>query len=178
MKDFLKKIKVLDTLTTELEIDKNTFVSKLKEHVDQGSTGLLTNPFEVFSSSKNEFKGHVDHNGFKIKRRKRMFDTNSNFAVAEGKFSQKYDTLIIETEINAFSNWVFFFFFLLIVFYLFFFGSFFFVGEGNFGFPVYVLPFLIIHGLFMIGVPYFLMRRSTKKMKRELEREFYYMTKK
>lgn len=29
----------------------------------------------------------------------------------------------------------------------------------------------------MLGIPYFVMRRSVSRMKHELEREFYYMTK-
>jgi len=39
------------------------------------------------------------------------------------------------------------------------------------------VPFLFIHAAFMFGIPYFMMRRSVKRMKHDLEREFYYMTK-
>ena len=41
----------------------------------------------------------------------------------------------------------------------------------------FVFPFLVVHAAFMFGVPYFMMRRSTNRMKYQLEREFYYMTK-
>lgn len=177
MNTFLRKIKLLDTLTVELEIDKNSFVSKLKEQVDKGSTGMLSDTFDVFSSSKNEYKGHVDHNGFKIKRRKRLFDMNMNVAVAEGTFSQKYETLVIKTEINSFHNMMYVFLVFIFLFYGLFIGSIFW-AEGGDSLPYFVLPILLIHGLLMIGIPYLLMRRSTKKMKRELEREFFYLTKK
>ena len=30
----------------------------------------------------------------------------------------------------------------------------------------------------MLGIPYFLMKRSLKNMEKELEREFFYLTKK
>jgi hypothetical protein len=39
-------------------------------------------------------------------------------------------------------------------------------------------PFIFFHALFMFGIPYFMMRNSVQRLKHELEREFYYMTKK
>ena len=36
--------------------------------------------------------------------------------------------------------------------------------------------FILVHAGLMYGLPYFLMRRSMARMKRELEREFFYMT--
>ena len=84
MNEFLKKIKLIQVLTIEIEISKSEFVSKLKEQVDEGSTGIFSNPFEVFSSSKNEYKGSVRFDGFEIKRRKKLFDMNINLSVASG----------------------------------------------------------------------------------------------
>ncbi|MDX1829044.1 MAG: hypothetical protein R3342_13470, partial [Lutibacter sp.] len=64
------------------------------------------------------------------------------------------------------------------VFYSIFIGAFFMADniEGNA--PGFALPFIFIHATFMFGIPYFFMRRGAKRMKHELEREFYYMTKK
>jgi len=73
MKDFLIKLKIIDFLTTELEIEKNEFVAKFRQHVDEGSTGIFSDSFDVFSSSKNEYKGHVSYQDFKIKRRREFF---------------------------------------------------------------------------------------------------------
>ncbi len=42
----------------------------------------------------------------------------------------------------------------------------------------FAIPFIVLHGAFMLGLPYFLMRKSVSKMKYELEREFYFLTKK
>lgn len=47
--------------------------------------------------------------------------------------------------------------------------------EG--GMEFFIFPFIIVHAIFMLGFPYLMMRRSVSKMKYELEREFFYMTK-
>jgi hypothetical protein len=44
--------------------------------------------------------------------------------------------------------------------------------------PFFVLPLILMHGVFMFSIPYFVMRSSVKNLKYELEREFYYLTKK
>jgi preprotein translocase subunit YajC len=48
--------------------------------------------------------------------------------------------------------------------------------EGNGA--QFAIPFIFIHAVFMFGIPYFMMRRSARKMKHDLEREFFYLTKK
>lgn len=92
-------------------------MNRLKENVDEGGTGIFSDPFEGFSSSKNEYKGHVLNN-FKIKRCKRLFDVNMNMAVASGTFEQREDKLIINTEINGFTGAMIPFYIFLIIFYL------------------------------------------------------------
>jgi hypothetical protein len=178
MKEFLKKIKLIEYLTTEIEIQKNDFVSNFSKNVDEGSTGVFSSPFEAFSSSKNEYKGQVGYDGFKIKRKRKFFDTNMNLAIASGIYRQNNEKLIIETEINGFSGMMIPFYLFALVFYSIFIGSFFMADniEGNGA--GFALPFIFIHAAFMFGLPYFMMRRGTKRMKHELEREFFYMTKK
>lgn len=177
MKDFLKKLKLIDYLNTELEIDKHDFVNRLKANVDEGGTGMFSEAFDAFSSSKNEYKGHVGLDDFKIKRRRKFFDMNMNLAIAKGTYEQRENNLIINTEINGFSGMMIPFYGFLIVFYLIFIFVFSTAEniEGNMDF--FALPFIIIHAAFMFGIPYFIMRRSVSRMKHELEREFYYMTK-
>lgn len=178
MKDFLKKIKLIEYLTIELDIQKNEFISTLKESVDEGSTGFMSDSFDVFSSSKNEYKGHVGFENFKIKRRKRFFDTYVNLAVAKGTYRQKENTLIIDTEISGFNGMMIPFYIFILIFYSIFVIAFLFADNIEGASPVLTLLFILIHASFMFGLPYFIMRRSMKRMKHELEREFFYMTKK
>ena len=174
MKEFLKRLKLIDYLTIALPTNKTDFVNRLYEVTDIGSTGMFSDTFDIFSSSKNEFKGQVDTDGFKLKRRKRFFDTNMNFAVANGTFSETNGQLIIETEVNGFNNFFIVFYVFLIIFYsIFIFG---FWGSDNKG-SFIAIPFILLHGTFMFVIPYFMMRRSVKRLKYELEREFFYLTK-
>ena len=164
-------------MTTEIEIQKNDFVSKFKQNVDEESTGLFSSFFEAFSSSINEYKGQVGYDGFKIKRKRKFIDTNMNIAVASGTYRQNSEKLIIETEINGFSKKMIPFYLFILIFYSILIGTFLktdSIGRGV-GFPS---PFMVIHAAFMFYLPYLMMRRSTKRMRHELEREFYYMTKK
>lgn len=177
MKDFLKKLKLVDYLVTELEISQHDFVNRLKANVDEGSTGMFFNSFEAFSSSKNEFKGQVGLNDFKIRRRRRFFDMNMNLAVASGTYEQSDSLLIISTEINGFSGMMIPFYVLLVVFYSIFVILFLTADDIDGNMDFFALPFFIIHATFMFGGPYLMMRRSVSKMKHELEREFYYLTK-
>lgn len=179
MKEFLKKLKLVDHLSTEIEIDQRQFVERLKEHVDHGNIGGFSTMFEAFSSGKNEYKGLVNFDGFKIKRKRRLFDANMGMAVATGNFQQKNQNLIISTEINGFSGLMIPFYIVITIFYLIFIAvltlaSFSEEADSTFAFAI---PFILLHASFMFGIPYLMMRRSTTRMKHELEREFFYMTK-
>jgi len=174
MKELLKQLKLIDYMSTTLQTSKIAFVNRLNEITDEGSTGIMSDTFDVFSSNKNEFKGQVNLDGFKIKRRRRFFDTNMNFAVATGTFAENNGQLTIDTEINGFNNFFIVFYVLLIVVYSIFFWSFL-RSDNKAGFIV--VPFILLHGTLMFGMPYFMMRRSVKRLKYELEREFFYLTK-
>ena len=177
MKELLKKLKLIDYLQTELLSQKNDFVNKLRSNVDPGSTGIFSDSFEAFSSSKNEYKGEVGINGFRIKRRRKLFDMNMNFAVANGTYTQKDDKLIIDTEINGFHGMMIPFYIFCVVIYGVFIVGFLSADEIEGNASEFAFPFIIIHAAFMMGMPYFIMRRSTKRLKHELEREFFYLTK-
>ena len=176
MKEFLKKIKVVDNLTTKIEIQKKDFVPKFRAHVDEGSTSVFSGMFEVFSSSKNDFKGQVGFDYFEIRRKQRMFQSKMGSAIASGTYRQEGQHLVIETEINGFSKMMIpFYVFLIVVYPIFIFGFF---QDGFKGDNTFALPFIIFHALFMFSIPYIGMRLSTKRMKRDLEREFYFIARK
>lgn len=177
MENFLRKIKLIDSFSVTLNTTKAEFTSALHQHVDQEDIdGWFSSAFEVFTSSKNRYKGNVSHNGFRIRKRMRFFERNIGKAIATGRLRDKGDVLCIDTEINGWNNYMIFFYSFLIVFYLIFLGTFMiqdFSGESEFFFIVPI--FIIIHAMFMFGLPYFMMRRSVKRFKEDLEREFYYI---
>ncbi len=172
MREFFKKMKLIDFLTTEVEIQKDEFVSIFKTKVEEGRIGLLSEVFDGFTSSKYKFKGHVGFDEFKIKRRVlgRRFDAT----VVSGNYRQKNEKLLIEAEINGL-DMVKNSYFSSFIFYIIFVGWSITVGGDTDKFML--LVFLIL-GIFTFFVPYFTMRGNVKKMKKELEQEFYNMTKK
>ena len=52
MNEFLKKLKLIDHFTVELEVERYLFVDRLMSVVDPGDTGTLFSSFEGFGSSK------------------------------------------------------------------------------------------------------------------------------
>ncbi|MAY82977.1 MAG: hypothetical protein CMP59_02495 [Flavobacteriales bacterium] len=177
MKDFLKSIKLIDQFETELIIQKHDFVQRFLKVVDQGSVGTFSNPLEAFSSSKNEFKGEVGINGFRIRRIRKFFQPNMSLAIAKGRFTQRDDKLIINTEIDGLRTHILFFYIFGIIFYGIFLTAFLSIDKIEGEFSYILFPFLILHAVFMFGIPYFVMRRSVKRMKYELEREFAFVAK-
>lgn len=174
MQEFLRRFKLIDTMSTTLPTSKVEFVNRLNEITDEGSIGMFSDFFDVFTSSKKEYKGQVNSTGFSIKRRRKFFDTNRNFAVATGTFKEDIGQLTVETTINGFNNFFIVFYVFLLLFYSIFIFGFLFSGAKE---VLFVIPFLFLHGFFMFAIPYFIMRRSVKRLKYELEREFYFFTK-
>lgn len=170
MNTFLRKINLIKDINIELQISKIDFTKKFRENVDESNLGF--EPFEVFTSSKNEYKGTIENNGFELKKRRKIFDTNYSFAKATGQFVQETDQLIIKTEISGFQKKMLVFLGFFLLFYIIMFSSFLFSDTGSA--PLFVLPFLIFHMAFMLGIPYFVMRRSVKRMVYDLERDFHY----
>ncbi|KAB2809993.1 hypothetical protein [Phaeocystidibacter luteus] len=171
---FLRRIKLVDSTTFDLPIQKSEFVHKLREQVEPGGTGMFA-PFEAFSSSEKEFKGQVEYNGFEIRRRKRLFDAKLNFALVRGTYIQKGDKLEIKADIHGFRGIMIAFYVFLVIFYTIFITASSVAASENDGVGLVFFPIILIHGAFMGGIPYLFMRRSVKNMKRDLEKEFYFL---
>jgi hypothetical protein len=178
LKKTLKKLHLIDQLNTELKISKEDFVNLLMLNIDEGSLSAFTGLFEIFSSSKNEFKGQVSTNGFKLRKKRKLFQVNMILAVAEGTFKQEDEKLIINAEINGFSGHMKFFYAFLLFFYLIFTVVWILIpDQDQSDIGLFILPFIFIHGLLMLGIPYFLMRKNVRMLKHDLERAFYFWTK-
>ena len=177
MKQFIRSLELIEDFSTEIKIEKIVFLERFKSSVDEGNTGIFSDILDAFSSSKNQFKGHVGLDNFKIKRRRRFFDIDMNFAVAEGTYRQQGESLIIEAEINGFKNFMIPFYLLALAFYAFFIVVFISADDVTGLVAILAFPFIVVHAAFMLGIPYLMMRRSVMIMKHELERGFYYMTK-
>jgi hypothetical protein len=177
MENFLRKIKLIDSFSTTLNTTKSEFTSTLRNHVDEADIdAMFSGAFEAFTSSKNRYKGSVNHNGFKIRRRRRFFDKSMGNPIASGELRDQGESLIINTQIKGWNNQMFFFYGFLCLFYLIFIvGSFASIFSQDSEFPIFVPFFIIVHAAFMFGIPYFMMRRSVRRLKEDIEREFHFI---
>ena len=169
MKEFLEKIGLIDHFTTIIEVEKDAFISKFEGNVKEARIGMFSeNPFDVFSSDKATYKGHVGFDGFRIKRRRKIFDIKSSFPIiAEGSFVQKGKMLIIETRINGIPL-----FFQLIY------------GLMILMFIICVTTMLMQHRSLsellslliiptVIGVNCFMLKKAVRNLKKGLEKDFF-----
>ena len=177
MKQFIRSLELIEDFSTEIKIEKIVFLERFKSSVDEGNTDIFSDISDIFSSNKNQFKGHVGLDNFKIKRRRRFFDIDLNFAVAEGTYRQQGESLIIEAEINGFKYFMIPFYFLALAFYAIFFVVFISADDVTGLTAILVFPLIVVHAGLVLGIPYLMMIRSVMRMKHELEREFYFMTK-
>ena len=180
MENFLRNIKLIDEFSMTLPISKSDFVSGLRSHVDEGTIdGLFDGAFEGLSSSENLFKGLVDHNGFKIRKRRRFLERKFSFTKAIGNFREQGNALIVNTKLVAWSNFMILYYVLVTGFYVFFIGMFFntLASDGQ-EFDLFFIGFLIVHALFMYILPYVMMKRSLTSIKKDVEREFHYIVSK
>lgn len=175
MTEFLKKHKLIDHLTTELELDKMEFVKRLRQQVDEGDVSFLSGAFEAFTSSDNDFVGTVSTEGFTFRRRRKMFERSMNLAYVTGSYSQERDRLVISTDIIGFRKIMLFYFGFLVILYLFFISIFLFSASLEESLPIMIILPILLHASIMFLLPYFLARRSVQKLKKEVEREFHFL---
>jgi hypothetical protein len=174
MKEFLRKIKLVDNLTTHLKMSQQDFANKLSAITEEKKIGLFSNSFEAFSSNNAEFVGYVNFDSFKLKRRVRLFEPNHMMAVANGTFVENNRQLTIETEINGLSRFMILIYCLLIIIYSIVITVS--IASSDKVNSFFVL-FIFVQGSLVFSIPYLIMKRNVKRFKYELEREFYYLTK-
>ena len=180
MEKLLRKLKLKDDFRITIPIMKSDFINKLRRNMDEGTTSSLFPIAEVFSSSKNNYIGSISGNEFELRKRLRFFDTNKGRAIARGTMSQDGENLHIDISANGFQKSFIFYFILITIFYTFFIGMMGFSllqGSDGLAIPLFIIPFLLLHGAFMYGIPIFIARRNVKNIKNELEKDFFYFTK-
>jgi hypothetical protein len=172
MNKLLTKLKLVDYHEFTLPVDKNHLVNKLKANVDRGSTSNFLSGLEMFSSSKNEYKGEVLADSFHLRKRPKMFDMNSmTSAKAKGILNEVANGTQVNLEINGFTGQFKPFLILVPIIYIIFIIAF----LSSDTFPAFGLVFILVHGVFMLGMPYMFMRRSISRLKYDIERDMYYM---
>ncbi|WP_299227975.1 hypothetical protein [uncultured Psychroserpens sp.] len=176
MENFLRKIKLIEGFSIELTTTKSEFTSALRSHVDEADIdSFFSRAFEAFSSSKNLFIGSVSYNEFKIRKRRRLFDRQFGCAKITGQSRENSGFLIVSGKLIAWNSYIYFWFGFVILLYLLFVAILFSHIDITGTAGVIVIPFLFLHACLMLGIPYLSMRKAIKRLREDLEREFYYI---
>ena len=159
-------------MTVYLNIDKSTFLNKLRSHVDIGP--VKSSFLEAFSGGKLDFRGQVTRDGFKIRRKRRFMDYNYSNAIVIGNVIEKNDRIQVDMEINSFRSSIYFFLGFLIFAYVFISALMLTLSEGAYIF----LIVMIVHSIFMLSILYLTLRRNTSVLKKNMEKELLYIVNK
>lgn len=179
MEERLRKLKVIDDVEITLPMMKSDFINKLKNSTEEGSTSSFFPLFEAFSGGDKLFKGSINGDNFKVRKHIRLYDKSRGGAIAKGKVTQDGDNIKISATINGFRKAMIFYYVFITLLYLFVLGSFIFSIEfEGIQIPIFVLPLVLIHALLMYMIPLYVMRKSVKNFKHDLEKDFFYFTKK
>lgn len=167
MKSVFNKLKIAETLITNLQVQPTDFVQKLSTLTDKGSTSFIFDIFDLLSPSLNNFKGIVNSEGFEIKIKRHLLGKNKtpNVAIATGKFIRKNNRVVLETKINGFND--FFLFYYLVLLIICSIQTFSQDLESTLVFVFcYILAFII---------PFYIMRSSVRVLKESLMESFAYI---
>ncbi|VXB64892.1 conserved hypothetical protein [Flavobacterium sp. 9AF] len=175
MQSFLRKNKLIDSLSLSLPSNKAKFIEKFKENVEPSD--LSFTPFEALSNSPYIYKGNILENIFTIQKKKKLFAAKQTHPIATGKIIENINGITVTMEINGISPIMKFFYGFLIFFYSIFILAILSISFIDSLFSLIAFPFIIIHATLMFTIPFFMIKSSVKNFKLEIEREFYFWIK-
>ena len=178
MNGLLERLGLRFDSEVSLMSDRCTFVERLKETVNLTDPGMFSDIEDLFSSKEYEYKGRVGTNSFHLRRRRRFFDPTSGLADVQGHMQERAGQLTIKMKFNGMRKMFIPYMLIVPAIYLFIVvvmisGG----GSGGMSLPFGII-FILIHGGFMLGVPYFIMRRGARRLKHDLERELFFIANK
>jgi hypothetical protein len=165
---FLKKIKLIENFNLEIPLSTNDLVEKWQVVLYKDQTGFLGDKY----SSKSKFIGEVDLNGFKCEKDRRSMNKDKVVVTAKGNFTSLINKTKIDVEITVIdlSIKIIFSFVILIllILLLFVFTSNFKNNNQN---SEYAIPVNLFVFMMLCCFGYYMMRKSMKIMKYDLEKE-------
>ena len=176
--EILKKLKLIQSVELKLKISKTKFIQNLKDNVDREDVNFLTYLLEPFSGGTCKYKGKVGHKGFILKKRSRLFDLGKNISVIEGTCKQKGKSLRVAIQIDGFRGGMKLYYALLSLIFLWYsannLSS---MIDGESDELTITIIILILQMIFLFGMPYLIMRRSIRYVKREILDDLSHLSK-
>jgi hypothetical protein len=176
MNNFLRKYGLTSDFTLTLDADRTRFVEALRQVVEPGATGILSDIFEVWQPDRKPYKGQVRTDGFELRQQISFFQANGlPNPLATGVILQLNGQLIIRVTITAavgllkvFAVLIFLFFTALMGVLLF---AFFSGKMGQEAFFLFPLVVMIFTGIFYII--HSVSRAGVRQTEQEIKQDFF-----
>ncbi|MFN8282804.1 MAG: hypothetical protein U0U67_06285 [Chitinophagales bacterium] len=167
--NLLLRIGLIDYLEMDFNVSKEDFKNKLLKSTD---TDHGLNLFEALGSSENDYVGLISENNFTLRRRRQLFDFSYGLIKFEGNYNQNNATTRLDLKICIKSILLILVSFFLIFGYGIAIGSLLLSQTDE---KLVILPFLIIHGIFMFSIFFFMFKYQIKRSKKNIERDLFFM---
>ena len=170
MTNFFRKIKLIQFFSIGIPMDRIDFVKLCRKNIERKEDSTLSMYLEYFTRGKHKYIGSVEHSGLKIRKRKTFFSFSKNACLIDGFFKEKEQKLFLETEIKGYSNGRI----IIYLFIVFWFLSFVVYNLFQSSEPLFsILSGLFIQTLFLLGIPYLIIKLRIKGMKVEFQKDLY-----
>ena len=171
MNDFFKKIKLIQTFSIVIPMERIEFVKLCRQKIERKEDSISTMLMEYFTKRKHKYVGIVEHKGISIRKRKTFFSFSKNSCLIKGTFREKNNLLYLETEIKGFSNNVIIVYLSIVLLALYYVGYNLFFKSPD---PLFsIISALILQAVLLFGVPYFIIKLRIKGIKAEFEQDIY-----
>lgn len=168
--NFFKRIGLTGYVQVNFQVPAHDFASAFQKVVLPGKVDVMANMTESWKKGDEVLSGKVTPTSFLVRRRKRVTNIQNSFAYAAGSITSTNEGVKVESTILPLpAIFVLFYGFMFVIYGLF--AWHFLSGNNTKDFS----PFFIFHGLFMMIVPYFALRKHVERLERDLRRELYYV---
>ncbi len=164
--EWLARIGWVETFTVTLDLPGSEVTQHLQQHADVGDDFGF---FEVFATRQKPYTGYINTDTFTLRRRRKLFEWNTGLARLNGTFQKQKQCTIVTTRI-AFP--AFLPISMAAVFVIFYGICIVLIAAGVFGEDAtFILPFVLLQGVVLALIFYFILRWEIKVNKRYFEQD-------
>ncbi|RLJ33479.1 hypothetical protein CLU97_2962 [Chryseobacterium sp. 7] len=169
MNSFFKSIGLYNNLSVDLDINSTELIQRLWKITYKTNNTFISWEKDSSIPTRFEYRGMIESNHFKIRRRARLFDMNKNNPIFQGTISDKNGKSSVAIEFFPswlqILNWFFILCFCSILIFANTRGD-----QKDFMFVVIAVAITVTQ--------YFILKRGISRGKYEFERELIYITQK
>jgi hypothetical protein len=168
----LDKLGLSEDLSLKYYVQHIDFVEQFQKCTDPNQSGV----FDVFSSSKIDYRGNVSSSEFAVRKKKRFFDSLSAIPLISGTIQSEKNGTRLLVNVCAFTGIMKYITWMLVFIYV---AAAIFLAFSGLATKYGMLPFLflILHAFVIFLVFYLILRRSVSKVSENLDRDFKLMMK-